>query len=281
MPHTLLLADDSLTIQRVVELTFADEDVRVVAVSDGDQAIASLDRQPPDIVLADVGMPGRNGYEVASYVKSQPRLAHIPVLLLTGAFEPVDRVKAEQAGCDGVLAKPFEPRVVIGLVNELLAGVRGGSAPPDRSARPAAVLQTPDTPAASVKDDAAAARRSLVHYFDELDAALAKLPGARPHAASSRDELPAASPAANDKRPPPADAFAALLAAAPDTPPSSGAAASQSFPAISDEMVERVARRVLEKLSDPAVRQRVADLVSTIAERLVRDEIERIRGAVR
>ena len=133
MPHTLLLADDSVTIQRVIELTFADEDVRVVAVSDGDQAIASLDRQPPDIVLADVGMPGKNGYEVASYVKSQPRLAHIPVLLLTGAFEPIDQVKADQAGCDGVLAKPFEPQVVIRLVNELLAGARGGSAPPARS----------------------------------------------------------------------------------------------------------------------------------------------------
>ena len=75
-----------------------------------------------------------------------------------------------------------------------------------------------------------------------------------------------------------AEAFAALLAAEPDTPPSSGTAASQSFPAITDELVERVARRVLEKLSDPVVRETVADLVSTIAERLVRDEIERIKG---
>ena len=130
MPHTLLLADDSVTIQRVIELTFADEDVRVVAVSDGDQAIARLDEQPPDIVLADVGMPGKNGYEVASYVKSQPRLAHIPVLLLTGAFEPIDQVKADAAGCDGVLAKPFEPQIVISRVKDLLARARGGSAPP-------------------------------------------------------------------------------------------------------------------------------------------------------
>ena len=55
VPHTLLLADDSVTIQRVIELTFADEDIQVVAVSDGDQAIARLDTTPPDIVLADVG----------------------------------------------------------------------------------------------------------------------------------------------------------------------------------------------------------------------------------
>src|SRR3979409_781771 len=87
--HTLLLADDSVTIQRVIELTFADEDVQVIAVSDGDQAIARLEASPPDIVLADIGMPGRNGYEVAQYIKQSPRLAHIPVVLLTGAFDPV------------------------------------------------------------------------------------------------------------------------------------------------------------------------------------------------
>src|SRR5688572_2351157 len=91
VPHTLLLADDSVTIQRVIELTFADEDVKVVAVSNGEQAIALLNEKPPDIVLADVGMPGRDGYQVARYIRNTPALAHIPVLLLTGAFEPVDQ----------------------------------------------------------------------------------------------------------------------------------------------------------------------------------------------
>ena len=78
MPQTLLLADDSVTIQRVIELTFADEDIDVVAVSNGDQAIARLDSVPPDIVLVDVGMPGKTGYEVAAYMKQSPRLSHIP-----------------------------------------------------------------------------------------------------------------------------------------------------------------------------------------------------------
>ena len=119
VPHTLLLADDSVTIQRVIELTFADEEVRVVAVSNGDEAIAVLDRTPPDIVLADVAMPGASGYEVARHIKSTPHLAHIPVVLLTGAFEPVDQARAAAAGCDGVLAKPFEPQLVIGRVAEV------------------------------------------------------------------------------------------------------------------------------------------------------------------
>src|SRR6202140_2620367 len=128
MPRTLLLADDSVTIQRVIELTFADEDIKVVAVSDGDQAIARVNADPPDIVLADVGMPGRNGYEVAHYIKQTPALAHIPVVLLTGAFEPVDQARATAAGCDGVLAKPFEPQLVIARVKELLG--RGGPGSP-------------------------------------------------------------------------------------------------------------------------------------------------------
>ncbi len=132
MPHKLLLADDSVTIQRVIELTFADEDVQVIAVGDGMQAIERIEAERPDIVLADVGMPERDGYDVAAFVKRTPHLAHIPVLLLTGAFEPVDEQRASEVGCDGVLAKPFEPHMVITRVKELLAGSGGGAGRPPR-----------------------------------------------------------------------------------------------------------------------------------------------------
>lgn len=124
MAATLLLADDSITIQRVIELTFADEHVRVIAASDGQQAIQRIDHEPPDIILADVGMPKLDGYGVATYVKQTPSLKHIPVLLLTGAFEPIDEAKARATGCDGVLVKPFEPEKLIARVKELLAGSR-------------------------------------------------------------------------------------------------------------------------------------------------------------
>jgi CheY-like chemotaxis protein len=125
MSHKLLLADDSVTIQRVIELTFAGEDVKVLAVGDGEQAIARVQTDQPDIVLADIAMPKRNGYDVAAFIKSRPELSHIPVLLLAGAFEPVDDARARQAGCDGVLVKPFEPQHVIARVRELLAGAKG------------------------------------------------------------------------------------------------------------------------------------------------------------
>ncbi len=121
---TLLLADDSVTIRRFLELTFADEGIRVVAVADGEQAIAHLDADPPDIVLADISMPRVSGYDVAARVKRSRALRHIPVLLLTSAFEPVDERRARATGCVGVLIKPFEPQQLVGWVRDVLGGHR-------------------------------------------------------------------------------------------------------------------------------------------------------------
>src|SRR4051794_26456334 len=190
MPHTLLLADASTTIQRIVELTFASEDIAVVSFSDGEHAIASLDRTVPDIVLADVGIPGRSGYELCRYIKNSPPLAHVPVLLLTGAFEPVDQAKALEVGCNGILTKPFEPQFVIGRVKELLRRPVPGSK-----------------------------ENEVEQYFEELDKAFANLTPASPPtpapmlvdtgSQSAELEMPA-TPAPRASL---ADAFAALLAA--------------------------------------------------------------------
>jgi CheY-like chemotaxis protein len=177
--HTLLLADDSVTIQRVVELTFAGEDVHVVAVSDGEQAIQRLETAPPDIVLADIGMPGRSGYEVARYVKRSPRLSHIPVILLRGAFEPVDQLKADEAGCDGVLSKPFEPQAVISRVQELLARSHsrrpgpGGGVSSALSKRSTDSSALPADPQVTSNSESPSRVDELDEYFDQLGAAFA------------------------------------------------------------------------------------------------------------
>lgn len=193
MPHKLLLADDSVTIQRVIELTFADEDVQVIVVGDGRQAIERLQRDRPDIVLADIGMPERDGYEVAAFAKGNPELAHIPVVLLTGAFEPIDENRARSVGCDGVLVKPFEPQMVINRVKELLARPRPAAPVPAPAPVQASVAPAPvAAPAArgplplsrldsDLAPPPAAAERpqsegeSLEDYFDRLDAAFANL----------------------------------------------------------------------------------------------------------
>jgi CheY-like chemotaxis protein len=181
MPHKLLLADDSVTIQRVIELTFADEDIHVQAVGDGKKAIASIQADRPDIVLADVGMPERDGYEVAAFIKTNSELAHIPVLLLTGAFEPIDEARARAVGCDGVLVKPFEPQMVINRVKDLLAGRRStaawsGTSQPAQSARETAPASIPDAPRGPSAATGVPAG-SLEDYFDRLDAAFASIEG--------------------------------------------------------------------------------------------------------
>jgi CheY-like chemotaxis protein len=212
MAHKLLLADDSVTIQRVIELTFADEDVQVVAVGDGRQAIERVQSERPDIVLADVGMPERDGYEVASFIKGNPQLAHIPVLLLTGAFEPIDEARARAVGCDGVLVKPFEPQMVISRVKDLLAGRHPAGLwtanPPAHTpvrapAPPAADGGSPPTPAKPSAD-------SLEDYFDRLDAAFST-PGS---------PVPAGAPA-RPTPPPPASAPPATFHDIAATPPPS------------------------------------------------------------
>ena len=104
----LLLADDSATIQKVIDLTFADEGVQVVSVSNGREAIDRLLEIRPDVVLADVFMPPPNGYEVCEYVKTNEQLKHIPVMLLVGSFEPFDEAEARRVGADDILTKPFQ-----------------------------------------------------------------------------------------------------------------------------------------------------------------------------
>ena len=153
MARHLLLADDSVTIQRMVASIFAEEDVRVSSVGDGRKAIELVALDPPDIVLADVGMPGGDGYEVLEHIRGTPALAHIPVLLLTSAFEPVDEARARAAGCTGTLTKPFESQRLISHVRDLLDAV----VVPERSVEPLALAPTgvpSDTPAApSITDD--------------------------------------------------------------------------------------------------------------------------------
>jgi len=121
MGKKILLADDSITIQKVIELTFSDEDFEVVTVGNGRLALEKLSEVRPDIVLCDIIMPEKDGYEVCEQIKKNAAFSHVPVLLLTGAFEPFDQERAARAGYDGSLAKPFEPETLIAKVRDLLA----------------------------------------------------------------------------------------------------------------------------------------------------------------
>ncbi|MBI3932422.1 MAG: response regulator [Acidobacteria bacterium] len=148
MGKKILLADDSITIQKVIELTFSDEDFEVVTVGNGRLAVEKALEVRPDIVLCDIIMPEKDGYEVCDFIKKQPPLAHVPVLLLTGAFEPFDQERAARVGCDGFLAKPFEPQTLIAKVKDLLSQAASRQvAPPARPLVPPPPAPPPAAPA--------------------------------------------------------------------------------------------------------------------------------------
>jgi CheY-like chemotaxis protein len=137
----LLLADDSIAIQKVVDLTFTDEGMEVTTVGSGEDALDKLNHLMPDVVLADVFMPGIDGYELCKYIKQNERFRDIPVVLLIGSFEPFNEADAKNAGADDIVTKPFQSiRNLVNRVGLLLGGTRDDSETVDHEA----VARQPD-----------------------------------------------------------------------------------------------------------------------------------------
>jgi CheY-like chemotaxis protein len=276
MPKTLLLADDSVTIQRVIELTFANEDVRVVSVGDGRRAVEWFDAEIPDVVLADVNVPEVDGYALAEFVKQSPRLRHVPVLLLAGAFEPIDQERVRATGCDGVLVKPFEPQQLVSLVKQML----------DRVAEPAMVAVAAETHAQAERAGAhdvmnPSQRTDPVAGASVFDSSAFGDPDPLQSQGKPAWELGLPHHIHHTARPIEASsaqpkvslvsAFSALLAAEQsNTPP----AAKVATGAVTEATVEDAVRRVLVRMTDDLVRR----IVLETAERLIKEEIEKIKA---
>jgi CheY-like chemotaxis protein len=178
MPKTLLLADDSVTIQKVVGITFANEDIRLITENNGDSALARARELTPDLVLADVSMPGLNGYELCAAIKADSRLAAVPVILLTGTFESYNGERTAEVGADGHIAKPFEAQALVDLVHATLERAANSKRPaaPNSPAQafspeaPQPVEPTPaPSPAAALAKPAAQAESSGDADFDFAD----------------------------------------------------------------------------------------------------------------
>jgi CheY-like chemotaxis protein len=184
MGHTILLADDSVTIRRIVELAFRDTDIRVDAVGSGHEAIERFEALRPELVLADVVMPPPTGYDLCRAIKATA--PGVPVLLLRGSFEPFDEQRAAAVGADGHVGKPFEADRLVDRVRELLrSGVR-----PSVPAKPAPVPGTDvalveadtervheDVSGVSSADDGTTARQTAPRFGpeDEVEEALEDL----------------------------------------------------------------------------------------------------------
>lgn len=248
---TLLLVDDSVTIQRVIELTFANENVRVVSVGDGRRALQWMDREAPDVMLVDIDAPEVDGYAVTSHVRQSPRLKHVPVLLLAGVFEPMDDIQAREAGADGVLAKPFEPEQLVSRVRSLLE---------HGTSRSADVAVSEGQPRARVVTPFPGVRLSVAPSPATLDES-------EYVARAGHDGREAALPSRVSL----ANAFSALLAAEQSAQTAAPAPAQTALP---DAVVEEAVRRALVRMTDSIVRR----IVVETAERLIREEIEKIKA---
>lgn len=171
MPKKLLLAEDSLTIQKVFELAFARSDVAITAVDNGEDAVRLAGEIGPDLVVADVTLPGKDGYTVAAELRAAEKTRDIPVLILSGSLIPLDEQRFRTSRATAVLFKPFDSQELMEKVEGLLrreaeapaaaAAVAAGQPPADEHWDFSDVLEeveeeagkgvAADAPAASLK----------------------------------------------------------------------------------------------------------------------------------
>jgi DNA-binding response OmpR family regulator len=222
MRRTILLADDSVTIRKIVELTFSESDIRVESVASGREALERVNDLRPDLVLADVVMPGPSGYDVCRAIKASDR--PVPVLLLAGTFEPFDAVEARACGSDGHVTKPFDARQLVERIEQLLAR---GAAPRASGERPAG------------------------RPTDDLDAMFDSLAGPEPSETIDARPMDAA-PAPLEPEP---EAETSTLTAA-----DIDAIARRVVERLSDRVVREIAWDVVPDLADIIVRERIREL---------------------
>jgi DNA-binding response OmpR family regulator len=140
MPKTLLLVEDSFTIQNVVQTTFVPADFQVVVAHNAREGLAQLQAQIPDVVLADATMPDMDGFQLCQHIRETAGCEHLPVLLLTSSFAVYDEVHAQRVGVTGSMAKPFEPHVLLAMVQRFMTG----SSAPDSLTTDKAFAETDD-----------------------------------------------------------------------------------------------------------------------------------------
>ena len=264
MPKKTLLADDSLTIQKVAELTFAGSGYELVCVSNGQKALENIAAEQPDLILADVVMPEKNGYEVCEAVKGSPATARIPVVLLSGAFEPFDRERAERIGCDAIVSKPFDSQKLLAKVGEIFARAVPGEAEPFEAAAAGqpepfeiAFAEQPE------RFETAAAPPETEPRVTAISAQEAEVLFDVP-----AEEKPAPAPAQTEPQAPPR---ASLEHDAPSAAPQG---------ALTDEQIEMVARRVVEKLSEKVVREIAWEVVPDMAEIVIKKRIKELESGM-
>ena len=202
---TVYFIDDSATMREVIKIAFRRENIEVVACHDGESALAQMGQQPPDVVISDVIMPGKDGYEVCQNIKQSPSLSTTPVVLMSGVVNKQVAEKAFAVKADELIRKPFQPGDLIGRVKQLLTkSPKIGAAPTPSPVMPPPQAQIIPQAAAPVAGPANPAA-TLSSIFAAATRAPAPTNGGNGHSASMRFGNPA----------PAATAVASSVAVAP------------------------------------------------------------------
>lgn len=295
MKRLILLADDSPTIQRLVTQMFNGSEFDVLSVSNGDAAVRKFEEVHPDLILADIYMPGKNGYEVCAAVKKHPERGDTPVVLLAGAFDAFDEETASQVGAAAHITKPFEPRALLNLVASLAS----------KEGRPQ-VVDTPDpvpAPQPAPKAEVApVAAMAAVGASSAAPAAPLTLEVATTVEAAVISEQQKASSVQAEERPAPAPSLASAPAPTTEEPAekqrpepikplaveSRGTPADSSDllglqdlfkpqppPSVSDAEIERIAQLVIQRLSTQVIENVAWDVVPDITTKVLKEELKR------
>src|SRR5947209_9766853 len=133
--------DDSATMREVIKIAFRRENINVVAYNDAASALSQFEQARPDVVITDVIMPDKDGYEVCQFIKQHPTLGGTPVILMSGVVNRAVAEKAFSVKADELIRKPFQPQDLITRVRHLLGPDAAVPAPPP-VANQAAALRT-------------------------------------------------------------------------------------------------------------------------------------------
>jgi len=120
MRDKLIVADNSPSVQKAIQLSFSSSVFEIHPFGDGLELVKSLEHIKPDAVLLSFSLPGRNGYEVGSYLKSREELRNVSLIFLRGAFEPLDQAKIAEIAYDEIVQKPFDSGKLARLVKDII-----------------------------------------------------------------------------------------------------------------------------------------------------------------
>jgi len=290
---TVLVAEDSVTMRRVIEMCFTGEAARVISYASAKAALQHAIDETPHVVIADTSLPEMNGYELAAALREQPSTEQVPVILLTSAEHPFDELRANTAGVQEHVRKPFESqdllRIVAHAIHHSEASTtqvpsldRGDWSTTGATERPTPPEMTPSPAPAAVDpapSSALSSRPPPPPVFDHEERA-SSAPATRPPPPPVFDhEDPAAAPPPFPATPPtlPVGPAGAVEMLASLLPPSESLAISSQMHSrmnelgLSDQQLTAVVAVARE-----AVEQVVWEVVPRLAETIIREEIARL-----